>query len=198
MSQVVSKLFSISSILINFAHTIFSIYTKYKEQEERKLGPKLELKSISQPRSDNVIPSKKREFKILAEPLVHLHVTFYNPTKQMIRLNYIWIDKKSPFEFAHVSYPKSGLELHKQKENIFIKTQKKHVNLITPKLNPIQNEWYNLFSIESESELTFLLIFKMHNPSEIQPINIIVEHTSPNYPTKTLKPHFYLGSFCDD
>ncbi len=198
MPQVVSKLFSISSVLINFAHTIFSIYTKYKEQEERKLGPKLELKSISQPRGDSVIPSKKGGFNIITASLVHLQVTFYNPTKQMIRLNHIWIDKKSPFQFVHVSYPKSNLELQKQTEDIFIKTQENHVNLITPKLNPIQNEWYDLFSIGSKSELTLLLIFAMRNPSEIQPINIIVEHTSPNYPTKTLKPNFYLGSFCDD
>ncbi|GAA4668000.1 hypothetical protein GCM10023262_16490 [Bartonella pachyuromydis] len=113
-------------------------------------------------------------------------------------MNYIWIDKKSPFQFVHVSYPKSSLRLHKQTEDIFIKTQENHVNLVNPKLNPIQNEWYDLFSIGSESELTFLLIFAMCNPSEVQPINIIVEHTSPNYPTKTLKPNFYLGSFCDD
>ncbi len=116
----------------------------------------------------------------------------------MIRLNHIWIDKKSSFEFVHVSYLKSNLELHKQTEDIFIKTQEKHVNLITPELNPIQNEWCDLFSIKGESELTFLLIFAMCNPSKIQPINVIVEHTSPNYPTKTLKANFYLGSYCND
>lgn len=185
-------------MLLNLVRTIFLVYTKYKEQEERKLGAKLELRPIPQPKYHSVIPTKKNALRVITRPLVHLQVTFYNPTKQIIRLNHIWIDKKSPFQFVHVSYLKSNLELQKQTEDIFIKTQEKHVNLITPELNPIQNEWYDLFSIQGESELTFLLIFAMCNPSKIQPINITVEHTSPNYPTKTLKANFSLGSYCDD
>ncbi|WP_139413281.1 hypothetical protein [Bartonella mastomydis] len=183
---------------LNLVRTIFSVYIKYKEREERILGAKLELRPIPQPEYHSVIPSKKSVLRVTSRRLVHLQVTFYNPTKQMIKLNHIWIDKKTSFEFVHVSYLKSNLELHKQTEDIFIKTQEKHINLITPELNPIQNEWYDLFSIKGESELTFLLIFAMCNPSKIQPINIIVEHTSPNYPTKTLKANFYLGSYCNN
>ncbi|MCL6230367.1 hypothetical protein [Bartonella bilalgolemii] len=180
------EFFSTLSLTIAAIHAGISIWIGYKKAKEQALGPKLQ---ISCKRTLTNIPyhlNEKITFKI--------NLTTYNPTKQEIKINNIWLDSQSPFQFVKAFYPNPNSRVTKE-PGINIPVKPKHINLIHPEFKSEPECIFDLFNVESEEQLTISLTIQAMQSEIVNPINIILEHTSSNYPYKTLKIFHCIGFF---
>ncbi|WP_375692801.1 hypothetical protein [Bartonella sp. AP213QHHD] len=178
--------FSIISITATTIHAGVSVWTGYRKNKQRALGPKLQINYTKTLANVPYDPNENPTFKV--------DLTSYNPTKQAIKINNIWLDPKSPFQFVEAVYPNPNLGIIRE-PSINISIKPKHINLMHPKLKPEPESTFDLFNVESKNELTILLTIQAMQPNVVNPINIILEHTSSNYPNKTLKAFYCIGFF---
>ncbi|WP_375693975.1 hypothetical protein [Bartonella sp. AD24XZML] len=178
--------FSILSLTATTIHAGVSIWTRYSKDKQQALGPKLQ---INYTKTLANVPYDSNE-----NPTFKVDLTSYNPTKQAIKINNIWLDPKSPFQFVEAIYYNPNPRIIRE-PSVNIPVNPKHINLIHPKLKPEPESTFDLFNVESKKELTILLTIQAMKPDTVNPINIILEHTSSNYPNKTLKAFYCIGFF---
>ncbi|WP_142417234.1 hypothetical protein [Bartonella massiliensis] len=183
---MIFECFSIISLTATTIHAGVSIWLGYRKHKEQVLGPKLQ---INYTKTLANVPYDSNE-----NPTFKVDLTCYNPTKQAIKINNIWLDPQSPFQFVEALYPSPNHKIIRE-QSINISIKPKYINLIDPKLKPEPESTFDLFNVESKKELTILLTIQAMQPDIVNPINITLEHTSSNYPNKTLKAFYCIGFF---
>ncbi|AQX19762.1 hypothetical protein [Bartonella sp. WD16.2] len=184
--MTVFECFSIISIVISSIHASISVWVRYEEQKKKALGRTLQFNCVSY--RSPVSPYKNEN------PEITIKLALHNPTKQVIKVNNIWIDHKSPFQFIEARYINPNPKFPK-KPDIIISTKPKHIDLINPQTKPESEHFFDLFSINSKQEIILSLTVLVKQPTTVNPITIILEHTSSNDPSKTLKLLCNLGFF---
>ncbi|WP_336287826.1 hypothetical protein [Bartonella sp. CB60] len=156
---------------------------KRTEYEEKRLGNKLQISSCGL--YDYIKEKENRgSFKV--------NLTIYNPTGQLININYIELPSDSPFTFFSLSYYgdkdeyKGPVGVYGLKRIDFRDTIKETEETFT----------VGYSHIPSQEELKLWLMIDVTNEEELirpHPISITLEHTSSNDPRETLKVIFVLG-----
>ncbi|EJF84670.1 hypothetical protein MCU_00248 [Bartonella elizabethae Re6043vi] len=162
------------------------------EKKMRELGSKLQVYNVYRGVHD-LGPKYPNDIEI------NMGLVLYNSTKQIIKINSIRIAENSSFQFIEAYYLDSPLHIQKfaREKNAFkiIIQNSKHIDLINPILRPEPKDFFDLFSMNGDSEFSIILTLNPEQPQIRKPITIIVEHTAPNNPEETLEATFCLGFF---
>ncbi|WP_455474724.1 hypothetical protein [Bartonella sp. B30(2025)] len=200
--------FGSSSVIIN----MFLWYNWSRKESERKIfGKPLQLSSFEI--RDVVFAGSIGINEIKKEVILK----FYNPTHQMITINYFKLYKEDPYEFEGISFFHKVLREPKDSERVCIfgkeKFKKYNVNAYSIKKKYIDfrcvkkknNSYYinNIFQIMAKESLVLSLLIniklsKKKNDTGLRkvcPINLILGHTSSNYPLENLECIFHIGNF---
>ncbi|WP_413154750.1 hypothetical protein [Bartonella sp. cb54] len=183
VSSVLAAVGSVGAAIFTGCYAVSWKKWVSKEYEEKRLGNKLKISSCGL--YDYIKKKENRGY-------FKVGLTIYNPTEQLININYIELPSDSPFTFFSLSYdgdkeeykgPVGGYGL---KRIDFRDTIKGIEGIFT----------VGYSHIPSQEELKLWLMIDVTNEEELirpHPISITLEHTSSNDPRETLKVIFVLG-----
>ncbi|WP_273722026.1 MULTISPECIES: hypothetical protein [unclassified Bartonella] len=155
----------------------------WQEKEERDLGEKLDISIVE---IKSAIRVDQPDF-----PMIRIFLHIKNPTPKAIQIYSISLSEEEPFNFFLVKCRKKDCNGEKI-ITINIK-QEKCINFSLSAMEPKKNRWTGLI-LMNDNELDLCLYIRSLKPHTLSNPNLIIHHSSPNLPNKTIEVHIPIPS----